>query len=377
MPECDNPLWPCAMTGAAACLAGFSGISVVIHGSSGCYYYPATLLHAPLHGTFILQNEVIFGSEDRLLEVIADLGHRGDRIAVITTCVPAIMGEDVKSMLADHDVILVDAPGFSGDAETGYAKALSLLGPAVDPENRGVNIGGACLLDPFSRGNVQEVCRLLRLADVPVGTVFCDDDLARVSRAAPFTLGTNGDYPCGIGEDLGTTLGFDALRSSFDRIADVFPNAACDHVIAEIDRQEESVVRVCDKFLRRFDPPAVAIFAGAAYAEFAAATLEKYLDAEICCIGLRNHGEIRHPAVYAGGIAAVREQIVGSDPSLVLGSSFERSVCGDRSFIGFTPPLRGEIRLAPRPLVGINGALSFMERVLNACMDKRRKSAME
>jgi len=27
MPECENPLWPCAMTGAAACLAGFEGIA--------------------------------------------------------------------------------------------------------------------------------------------------------------------------------------------------------------------------------------------------------------------------------------------------------------------------------------------------------------
>src|SRR4030042_4584837 len=59
MPECENPLWPCAMTGAAACLAGFDGVTVVIHGSSGCYYYPATLLHAPIQGTFLLENDVI------------------------------------------------------------------------------------------------------------------------------------------------------------------------------------------------------------------------------------------------------------------------------------------------------------------------------
>ena len=61
------------MTGAVACLAGFDGITVVIHGSSGCYYYPATLLHVPLHGTFILENEVIFGSEQRLHEVLDGL----------------------------------------------------------------------------------------------------------------------------------------------------------------------------------------------------------------------------------------------------------------------------------------------------------------
>ena len=77
MPECDSPLWPCAMTGAAACLAGFDGITVVIHGSSGCYYYPATLLHVPLHGTFIVENEVIFGSEARLLEVVGEVAGHG------------------------------------------------------------------------------------------------------------------------------------------------------------------------------------------------------------------------------------------------------------------------------------------------------------
>ena len=160
MPECDNPLWPCAMTGAAACLAGFDGVAVIIHGSSGCYYYPTTLLHAPLHGTFILENEVIFGSEERLREVISGLAGTGKRIAVITTCVPAILGEDIPSMLADLDVILVDSPGFSGDVETGYANALSRLGPRIDPSTEGVNIDGACLFDPFSCGNVQEIQRL-------------------------------------------------------------------------------------------------------------------------------------------------------------------------------------------------------------------------
>ncbi|MDD1681176.1 MAG: nitrogenase component 1, partial [Methanoregula sp.] len=193
MPECDNPLWPCAMTGAAACLAGFRGMSVVIHGSSGCYYYPTTLLHAPLHGTFILENEVIFGSEDRLREVIGGLSGTGNRIAVITTCVPAILGEDIQSMLAEHDVLLVDSPGFSGDVETGYKKALSRLAPQTDVATRGVNIDGVCLLDPFSRGNLQEIRRLLGLASIPVATVFCHDSLQNTRIAATSTIGTNGD----------------------------------------------------------------------------------------------------------------------------------------------------------------------------------------
>jgi nitrogenase molybdenum-iron protein alpha/beta subunit len=360
------------MTGAAACLAGFKGIAVVIHGSSGCYYYPATLLHAPIHGTFILEKEVIFGSEDRLAGVIGELAGTGNRVAVITTCVPAILGEDVKEMLASHDVLLVDSPGFLGDAESGYARALALLDPRVDPETTGINIDGACLLDPFARGNVQEIRRLLTLASVPAGTVFCDDRYGKVSRAAALTIGTNGDYASGVGESLGGTLGLSGLKATFSRIGDKVPETDVGPVLDEIAEQDERIVNSCDKYLRRFDPPSVAIIAGASYARFAADCLRQYLDADIRCIGLRNTGDAGYPSAPAGSFHAVRAMIDAANPDLVLGSSFERSVAGSRAFVGIIPPLRGEVRLASRPLAGINGSLSFMEEVLNACMDYNR-----
>lgn len=373
MPECDNPLWPCAMTGAAACLAGFQGMTVVIHGSSGCYYYPATLLHAPIHGTFILENEVIFGSEDRLVEVIGELAGTGNRVAVITTCVPAILGEDVKEMLASHDVLLVDSPGFLGEAESGYARALGLLNPRTDPDTAGVNIDGACLLDPFARGNVQEIRRLLGLASVPTGTVFCNDRIGKVSRAAAFTIGTNGDYASGVGEFLGGTLGLASLKATFGEIGNRVPDADAGPVLDEIAEQDDRLVHSCDKYLRRFDPPSVGIFAGASYARFAADALRHYLDADIRCIGLRTEGDTGYPAAPAGSFSTVRQMIEAADPDLVLGSSFERSVAGDRAFVGLIPPLREKVRLAPRPVAGINGTLSFMEDVLNACMDRKRR----
>jgi nitrogenase molybdenum-iron protein alpha/beta subunit len=373
MPECDNPLWPCAMTGAAACLAGFEGMSVVIHGSSGCYYYPTTLLHAPLHGTFILENEVIFGSEDRLREVIGELAGTGNRIAVITTCVPAILGEDIQSLLAEHDVLLVDSPGFSGDVEAGYAKALSRLAPQTDAATVGVNIDGVCLLDPFYKGNLQEIRRLLGLASVPVATVFCRDVLKKIHTAAAWTIGTNEDFASSVGENCGGTLGFDTLRATFERLGDIFEESDPGPVMREIAVQEEETVRICDKFLRRFDPPAVVIFAGNSYAEFAAQALERYLDADIRFIGKRNMGTPSHfnTALVTGQKEA--KTLIGLyNPDLVLGSSFERSVSGSRAFCGITPPLRGAVRLAPVPLAGINGTLFFMEQVLNACMDHSR-----
>jgi nitrogenase molybdenum-iron protein alpha/beta subunit len=374
MPECDNPLWPCAMTGAAAGLAGFEGMTVVIHGSSGCYYYPTTLLHAPLHGTFILENEVIFGSEDRLREVIGELTGTGNRIAVITTCVPAILGEDIQSQLAEHDVLLVDSPGFSGDVEAGYTKAISLLAPQTDAATDGVNIDGVCLIDPFFKGNLQEIRRLLGLASVPVATVFCRDALKKTRTASIYTIGTNGDFRSSVGEYLGGTLGFGTLRATFERLGTAFEESDIDPVLRELSQQEEETVRICDKFLRRFDPPTVVIFAGASYAEFAAQALDHYLDADIRFLGTRNPGGTsRYPAALVTGLTQVKTIIGQHNPDLVLGSSFERSVSGNRAFYGITPPLRGVVRLAPVPLAGVNGTLFFMEQVLNACMDKSRK----
>lgn len=373
MPECDNPLWPCAMTGAAACLAGFEGMSVVIHGSSGCYYYPTTLLHAPLHGTFILENEVIFGSEDRLREVISGLSGTNTRIAVITTCVPAILGEDIQSMLEGHDVLLVDSPGFSGDVEAGYTKALSLLAPQTDPATEGVNIDGICLLDPFYKGNLQEIRRLLNMASVPIATVFCRDTLQKTRMAATCTIGTNGDFTSGVGKYLGGTLGYGTLRSTFERLGTTFEESDIDPVLRELSEHEEETVRICDKFLRRFDPPTVLIFAGASYAEFAAQALEHYLDADIRFIGKRNTGgPTRFPSSLVTGQKEAKTFIELHKPDLVLGSSFERSVSGNRAFYGITPPLRGMVRLAPVPLAGINGTLFFMEQILNVCMDQSR-----
>ncbi len=107
-------------------------------------------------------------------------------------------------------------------------------------------------------------------------------------------------------------------------------------------------------------------------AEHVAETLERYLDADIRCIGSRNSpGKSEFPVEHVTGLEGVRSLIGQHEPDLVMGSSFERSVCDARAFMGITPPLRGTVRLAPTPFAGINGTLSLVEQVLNTCMDKK------
>jgi len=360
------------MTGAVACLAGIPDLAVVIHGSSGCFFYPQSLLPVPLYSTFIHEREVIFGSLDRLAEVIGSLPPSYRRVAVVTTCVPAIVGEEIREVLPSG-VILLDSPGFAGQMEVGYGRALAALDPETDPGEEGVNIAGLNLLDPFNAGNLLEAGRLLSLAGVKIGTRIPQDPLDRIGRCGSWTVSVNPDLPAGAGEVAGDLLGLPAIEGTFSRLGDRIPGADISPVLAEASRAEERIQRAADKYLKRFDPPRAAVFGGFAYAHYAAETLERYLDADILLVGSRNG---LHPSPYTvremtqiGGIA---EALTREKPDLVIASSFERSACPGAAFAGLTPPLRGRVLLRSRCLAGIEGTLSFMDEVLNACMDRRR-----
>jgi nitrogenase molybdenum-iron protein alpha/beta subunit len=372
--DCLNPLWPCAMTGATACLAGFEDLGVVVHGSSGCYFYPSTLLNAPIHGTFLVENEIIFGTEERLSEVLTGISGQYERIAVVNTCVPAIMGEDIRSLCEEHNVLLVDSPGFLGDFESGYRAGLAALSPAVDPDTEGVNIDGIAITDPFFRGNLMEIERLLGLAGTRAAAVFCSGRSDSVYHAAPLTVSANPDIASNVGRLCGTMLGLDGVAETFDTLA-ACSEIMIDPIRSEIARAEKAIAKACDKYLRRFDPPRVAVFGGSSYAAFAAATLERYLDADIACVGSRNPvGPSRFPVVQVTDFGRIREMIRDGTPDLILGSSYERSMLPSAAFVGLTPPLRGKVLLRSRPLAGIEGTLHLMDEVLNACMDQQSAS---
>jgi nitrogenase molybdenum-iron protein alpha/beta subunit len=373
MPECTSPLWPCGMTGAAACLAGIPDLAVVIHGSSGCFFYPQSLIPVPLFSTFIGEREVIFGALDRLAEVLASIPPGYAAVAVVTTCVPAIIGEEIREVL-DERTILVDAPGFAGQMEEGYRRALDALGPESAPGEEGVNIAGLNLLDPFSTGNLLEAERLLSLAGIPIGTRIARDPFDRLSRCGPVTVSVNPDLPSGAGENIGDLLGLAAVEETFSRLGDRFPDADIARVLAGISLAEERIQRAADKYLRRFDPPRVAVFGGLAYAGFAAGALRQYLDADILGIGSRNAtGPSRFPTRQMAELGSITEFLAGERPDLIVGSSFESSACPGAAFAGLTPPLRGRVLLRSRPVAGIEGTLSFMEEILNACMDRNRE----
>jgi nitrogenase molybdenum-iron protein alpha/beta subunit len=196
-----------------------------------------------------------------------------------------------------------------------------------------------------------------------------------MESCGPFTVSINPDLPHGAGEDCGDLLGLPAVRETFSRLGDRFPEADISPVLAGAARADERIQRAADKYLRRFDPPTAAVFGGFAYAAFAADVLRRYLDTDILVVGSRNGvWPSPFPAREMTQIGGISEFLTRERPDLVAGSSFERSACPDAAFAGLTPPLRGRVLLRSRALAGIEGTLAFMEDVLNACMDRKRRS---
>lgn len=366
MPErlCSNPVWPCAMCGAASCLSGFSGLDVVIHGSSGCYFYPASLLQTPIHATLIMEEEVIFGAEERLRRVAGEIAGHDRPVAVVQTCVPAVMGEDIGKALEGMDAFVVDSPGFAGGMEEGYRRAVAALAPAVSPGERGITIDGLNPIDPFWRGNLLEAERLVRAAGGTVAAAIAAGPLDNLRQCGAAVLQTNPDLASGIGTAVGSLLGIPATKAAFERLADL-RDLDAGAVLDEADTAEERIGSAADKYLSRSDPPTVAVFGEAAYTAFVSDALAWYLDAEVV---------VRAPRNGEGAVTSldtIRDLVLENEPDLILGSSFEHAIAPDVPYVGITFPQRGRVRLKARALAGIEGSLALMDDVLNACLERK------
>ncbi len=359
------------MTGAVSCLAGIRGMGVIIHGSSGCYYYPATILRRELHCSFLIEEDIIFGAAQRLRDLISEIRSQYKTIAVVQTCTPAIIGDNIEDFPGMQDIIMVDSPGFLGTFEDGYLHAQELLPVSVDPGKKGVNLDGINLIDPFSSGNTMEAVRIVTNAGIPIAAVFSSCPLEHLSGIPPRTVSANPDLSGTWGENSGSLLGIDQTTKTIVDLTEREGYGNPDEILKEAAIAEQQIIRSCDKYLQRFDPPSVALFGGFSYVVFAARLLEKYLDASLVCIGSRNRPRpSRFRVAATGSLTMVRDLIEQDPPDLILGSSFERTICPSVAFVPFTYPLRGMVRLRARPLAGIQGELALIEEVLNACIDR-------
>ena len=127
---------------------------------------------------------------------------------------------------------------------------------------------------------------------------------------------------------------------------------------------------MCDKYLRKYTPPVVAVAAQEGYAVCAKRMMEQYFGSDVPVVFARNRtaAEIPYSINSAEISAAVRE----ADPDLILGSTFEAEAGRKAAVFGITPPDRSRVSVAARPFAGVEGGLMLIEGALNALMNRQK-----
>lgn len=362
----ENPAVPCAMTGACAVLSGLSDLTIIIHGSSGCYYYPKSLLKTPLYSTFLMESEIILGTVDRLREVVAKLERSGKTVAVINTCIPALTGEDLSAAFESTNVIFVDSPGYKGTVETGVKTAYDALNIPLSPEKPGVNIEGILALDRYSRGNLHEAERLLSLMHIPYSLKLSADSYSHLKTGgSPYSISVNPSWNAGIGTNLGSFL-FPSLTKTIDRLEQTFPDGQFDMVREELKKADDMIFYYADKYLRKYAPPAIAVISQKSYCTFAEKMFTRYFGSDIVASFPRE--EISDERIIA-------DKLMETEPELLLGSSFEDALLSrkNHAFVGITQPDKTRITMSAEPITGIEGGIFFMETCLNTLLNAKKK----
>jgi nitrogenase molybdenum-iron protein beta chain len=181
----------------------------IIHGAQGCggslaqaaalggSYGTGYAGNGAAASTNIGESEVIFGGEDKLrleLQNVFDV-MKGDLFVVATACMTDIIGDDAKAVidsLAPHPepVIFLEAGGFKGNSYYGYGKFIEELFrqfiPKADKKNpKAINLLGLVpAYDPFFRGDLDELKRILEALGLTVNTFITNDQTIENVRGA-------------------------------------------------------------------------------------------------------------------------------------------------------------------------------------------------
>jgi nitrogenase molybdenum-iron protein beta chain len=196
-----NPAKACQPLGAVYVANGFQKTLSFVHGSQGCVAYYRS--HFSRHfkeptscvSSSMTEDAAVFGGLNNMVDGLANAYslYKPDMIAVSTTCMAEVIGDDVDAFIKtskqkgsvpdEFDVPFAHTPAFVGSHITGYDNALlgilrhfwdgkaKTTEPLVRVPDESINfIGG---FDGFVVGNMKEIRRIFDLFGVKVN-IICD-----------------------------------------------------------------------------------------------------------------------------------------------------------------------------------------------------------
>lgn len=207
----ERPRSACALAGALSTIGNLPEVIPIIHTALGC---GGNLANAVAFGsgylgggycsgsqapsTGVSETEIVFGGADRLHEQIKNTLELidGKLYIVATGCMTEMIGDDTGGVAGEfreegEPVIAISTPSFKGDSYHGYEIVLDAIFnrylPKAESRNpKLVNIFGLVPgYDPFFRGDLEEIERLLTVLGLEVNTFFTPSQTFENITSAP------------------------------------------------------------------------------------------------------------------------------------------------------------------------------------------------
>jgi nitrogenase molybdenum-iron protein beta chain len=192
----EAPRWTCSLGGAYITSTGVYGVVPILHAGAGCgiaqllgVYYAAGENAAGGQGgtstpcSCLIEKHVIFGGEDKLRKLIDSTIQlmEGELYVVISGCVPALIGDDVESVVREFkgkaDVIFVNTAGFKGNTFDGYEEFLgAVIDQYLEPRKKKKKVVNILGVVPFQhvfwKGDLNIAKNLLAKIGVEANIIF-------------------------------------------------------------------------------------------------------------------------------------------------------------------------------------------------------------
>ncbi|MDF2505717.1 nitrogenase component 1 [Clostridium sp.] len=227
----ERPRFSCALGGALSTISALQKVVPIVHATAGC---GSNLFGAYMGGSGfwgsgycgggsvptsgITENDIVFGGSSRLTQQIETTLELidADLFIVTTGCMTEIIGDDVEAVLRNFKdsqvpILSLETGGFRGNSYNGYEGVLEKL--FIDYSNKTakktknlVNILGVVpALDPFFRGDLVEIKRLLEKLGLEVNTFFTNDqtiDNLKDASEASLNIVLSRTYGISVAESL-------------------------------------------------------------------------------------------------------------------------------------------------------------------------------
>ncbi|MDR1021626.1 MAG: hypothetical protein LBL73_12760 [Synergistaceae bacterium] len=207
----ERPRSACALAGALSAISALPGVIPIVHTSMGCggnlsgmnsfgagYWGAGYCGGGSIPTSAITETEIVFGGNERLREEIESTLELidGQLYVVVTGCMTEMIGDDTRGVTNDFTddgkpVIALSTPSFKGDSYSGYEILLNGIfnGYLQKTEKKNpklINVFGIIpAYDPFFRGDLEEIARLIRGLGLEANTFFTPDQTFENVKSAP------------------------------------------------------------------------------------------------------------------------------------------------------------------------------------------------